>query len=286
MDSHLASTAHLTPAEGLLARLRLAEQGIESRLESFELVTWLWHLSVALHGVKLVVRSDDAERADAILGGEPLESAESHTTRRCAQCDESLPGDWFVCWRCGTDADAQRDESFFVETIRTPRILKVIENIEYLGPWLIVAAALVLFVPAIAFPFLLLCFVYLFRDAPEATNVVFTPEESAATPAADTPSDLAVETNRRALASAMFGLVWFPPLTLYSIWILLNHDDETGDTKIRLWRRAAWTFNFVGLWVAMSFIKVFVTSLDDGYLSWWMSQLFDTYLEISQGVAR
>lgn len=285
MESFLATAAYLTPAEGIMSRFRLAEAGIESRVESLDLVTWFWHLSLAFQGVKLVVRTDDAERASEILDSEPTEPGKSPTTRCCTECDENLPGDWFVCWRCGTDSTSERDESFFMEAIRPARILNVAQNVEYLGLWLVLATILIWIVPAVVFPFLLLSFVYLVRNQPEAIAAQFIPEDAAANPDTAITSDLDIDTNRRALASAMFGLVWFPPLTLYSLWLLLTHDDSSECAKIGLWRRAAWAFNFIGLLAFMSFLGLLVASLNDSYFSWWTSRFVAEYLETSSGFA-
>jgi hypothetical protein len=235
MDSYLATAAYLTPAEGLLSHARLADQGIESRVEGVDLVNWLWHLSLALRGVTLVVRAGDAQRAAEVLATPVPVTTESQATRQCGDCGETLPGDWLVCWRCGTNVDADRDPSFFAEAIRPMELVKFVEGVEFLGLWILFAAVLITIVPASVFAFALMLFVLSFRNQSQVVTVSFPPDEFAAYPDLSLRPDDDIETNRRALASAMFGLVWFPPLTLYSIWILLN-SDEVPNSQASLWR--------------------------------------------------
>jgi hypothetical protein len=284
MDSFLATSDYLTPAEAVISRARLADEGIESRLERLEIVTWLWHLSLAFRGVGLVVRSADAKRAAEILSDLPSERSEAKTTRQCVECGETLPSDWLVCWRCGVDETAHSDESFFVETTWPSRILSVASGVEYLGVWILLLALLITVAPVFIFPFVLMLFVLSFRNPPQPVNETFAPEEFAASPDETAESDIGIETSRRALASAMFGLVWFPPLTIYSMWILLQSDADGVSAKYRRWRRVAWLTNYFGLLTVMSGLGLLLEVLGEGDFTWGVLWFFDTFFDAARGL--
>ena len=79
-----------TPPEAELARNALALEGIESYLEGDTFVGWAWHLSDAVGGVKLLVGSDDTQRAIEILG--PPQSADDRASHSSAEATTVAPG--------------------------------------------------------------------------------------------------------------------------------------------------------------------------------------------------
>lgn len=70
MSDQLVEVARFGSAnEAAIARSVLDAAGISAVLDQEATATWLWHYGTALGGVKLRVRSSDADEARAILGG-------------------------------------------------------------------------------------------------------------------------------------------------------------------------------------------------------------------------
>ena len=68
MDDQLIKLATFASAnEAAVARNALEAAGIPASLDGDATATWLWHFGTALGGVKLFVRSSDADRAHDIL---------------------------------------------------------------------------------------------------------------------------------------------------------------------------------------------------------------------------
>jgi hypothetical protein len=267
MTSPVTIARFLTPLEGELARMRLAQEGIVCALGSADLLTWLWHFSFAFRGVSLEVRPIDAIRAIEILTIPQKLSTERETTHDCVHCGETLPGDWEVCWKCGTDLAGGRDELFFIELIRPTRALQYLSGTDYPG-FLILA---IVFALVIHPPFLVVAaltlFMYPFAKQVPAEQIACEPETYAALPWKPYMAFPGNELCRQGLASAMFGLGWLPPLTFYSIWLLIVSHTMSVDAKGRLWRKAAWAMNFITLAPIVFALAVLVDIEYDNSLS-------------------
>src|SRR5947207_6615887 len=103
MSQPIRIRRYLTPAEGELARMRLAQEGITALVESSEMLTWLWHYSNAFKGANLLVSSTDYDRATEILAPQAERLTSEAEPDYCKQCGEMFRATWVVCWRCGTD---------------------------------------------------------------------------------------------------------------------------------------------------------------------------------------
>jgi hypothetical protein len=278
--------AYLTPFEGQLACMRLGREGIFSRLENEELVTWLWHLSGAFRGVAVIVRSADRDRAAEILCPRQDATIVNTAMRKCAECGEILENDWDVCWQCGTNSFGHRDDAFLDEYIVQSQLLKHISGIDYL-PCLsiLVVAGMILFPPLV---FLVAVLVLLIPLNNQASSRLATirPEDLAATPAQPLTSDLGDERCRRALANAMFGFGWFPPLTIYSLWLLYDSLALPVGPKGRFWRRSAWAINVVSVIGATSFAYFLLKSADNWDVSRALHQFVREFLNLSAGLSR
>jgi hypothetical protein len=247
MSQPITIRRYLTPAEGELARMRLAHDGIAGHLENSELLTWLWHYSNALKGVNLLVSSADHERAieilapqDALLNGEAAPAY-------CKECGEMFPTNWSVCWKCGTDVSGDRDESFLAVTTYPSRILEYVASINGLGLLLIAIVAVIIWIPPLAFALVFLLVPIAFYEALPPQNVVLEPEDYAALPDTSSVDAIGNEFCRRAMASAMFGIKWLSLFTLYSLWLLYVSHSMPVDSQGRRWRIEAWVLNIASI---------------------------------------
>jgi hypothetical protein len=242
--------------EGELARARLNQVGIRSSLESAELLTWLWHCTYAFRGAALRVCSTDRDRALEVLNAG---DGEGIASRACVACGETLPSDWVVCWRCGTDADGNRDDKFFVDLFRHTALLAYLKGIQFFLLLLVLLAVLFALMPQVALLLALVLPMYAYPAHRERSTTAWEPEQDAALPEVTTVADEGDELCRRAMASAMFGFVWFPPLTLYSLWLLNVAWEIPASSKGRRRRRAAWILNVCSL-ITLGTVILFMLS--------------------------
>lgn len=258
----------MTPMEGELARAHLDWAGIASVLESADLETWFWHYIYAFRGVTLRVHSSDRERALEILASANESENAALLPRECGVCGESLPGDWNICWRCGTDAEGTRDEEFFVDRSGQSQLVSYLREFEYLPLLLFLLSAAFVFMPVISLILLMLLPAYAFPANWKTGDTTWEPEEHAALPVLSTSADAGDELCRRAMASALFGVGWFFPLTFYSLWLLYDARGVSVGANGRLWRYVAWAVNVVYLIaIAASWISFF-GSPSDGQFLW------------------
>jgi hypothetical protein len=243
MSQPIRIRRYLTPAEGELARMRLAQEGITALVENSELLTWLWHYLNALKGVNLLVSSADHERAIEILApqedlmdGEPMPAY-------CNDCGEMFPTNWSVCWRCGTNASGDRDESFLTVTTYPSPILEYVASINGLGLLLVAIVVVIIWIPPLAFALVFLLLPIAFYEALPPQNVVLEPEDYAALPEGPSVDAIGNEFCRRAMASAMFGIKWLSLFSLYSLWLLYVSHSMPVDSQGRRWRIEAWILN-------------------------------------------
>ena len=105
--------------EAHAAKNYLADNGIRAVLGNEQLVGNLWHLGNATGWVKLDVEEANAERARTLLRDAPARHAGPPSSDwRCANCRESVPKQFEVCWKCGAergDATSSLDPTFQAE---------------------------------------------------------------------------------------------------------------------------------------------------------------------------
>ncbi len=241
---HVAS--YLNSAEAELARVRLAMDNIPVWLENATLVLWCWYYSDAVGGVKVFVPEPEAERAWTILHPPRESDGEDRPLRTCPACEMQLDSAWTVCWRCGCTAEGERDPNFFEPPpplvpfpLRCPTsVTAAIVGIS--GPLLFLASGG--WVPLLLFWVFAVVLVLGLRGAWPA-------DEDTATP----PDDLLdrdeivvdVDSDTYTAVEAAVFRVWkaavfsfcFPPLALYSLWLLMRLDAPDAPLPPREQRR-------------------------------------------------
>jgi len=234
------------------------------------MLTWLWHLNNACHGVIVQVAASDSDRASEILATSSTHS-QSEATRECAQCGETLASDWCVCWRCGSDVEGAPDTAFLSESLRSSPFMEKLASVECLGLLFVLAILCVLMVPPMAI--IIAAIVMAELDNEQGPPIILTtqPEDFAARPERHSPEEIGNELCRRGMASAMFGIGWFPPLNLYSIWLLCVSHSMPVDTKGRTWRFGAWAMNIV--FVAITIVLLALALATESPLDLWYQAL-------------
>lgn len=102
-------TATANVAEAEMLRSVLEESGVRAFVDGAAANTALSHIGPALGGVKVFVRTVDAEQALEIIEEIRAESNVSTEPWFCGTCEESIDGSFDVCWSCGQDrANAER----------------------------------------------------------------------------------------------------------------------------------------------------------------------------------
>lgn len=217
----IASYWNLWEAELALARLKA--ENIPARLGNAALVFWAWHDANATGGVRVHVAARDAEAARAIVNPAHDEPAEGPPPWTCSTCGTQGFPSWDVCWNCGVSKDGiPEPEPCGDEAIRpeTPddvwektgsallvffaaMLLVTIFSISGVVSFL-AAAALVVFV------------LFLFRKQDSDERETDAAEDEGPRPAPVGRSSIV----ERAWRAAVFGCLVFPPLGLYSLWLL------------------------------------------------------------------
>ena len=159
--------------EGEIARIHLAEAGIEGYLENAELITWLWYLSNAFGGVRVFVAAEDADAATAILDNRAMLQADT-PWRTCIGCDEKLAGDWHLCWCCGTDSTGVHHNNSSSDAGSSLGLLARIDIVGYAGITLI--ATLMAVAPPFALLVALMLLLALLDYTPEPETTHEEPE--------------------------------------------------------------------------------------------------------------
>lgn len=98
-----------SPAEARLAMGRLLEAGISAHLEGELTANTLNYLGSGLGGVKILVSSEDVERARDILD-EACEPPVDVSPWKCSTCGTKVEGGFDACWSCGAERDFSKTE--------------------------------------------------------------------------------------------------------------------------------------------------------------------------------
>lgn len=248
--------SYLNSCEAELARIRLAMDEIPAWLENATLVTWCWHYSNAVGGVKLFVLEPHLRQASEVLSSatQPLESE----SWQCPGCRAEVYQDWNYCWSCGASKEGTADASFFAEqsatatdTDDTISNRSLINSIAFCAIFLFVIASepdITVFV----FPFVLLalivyglCFAADDSSQPDEIIASGVCREQQEPPEGIDADSVAREsyTILRLWQASVLSLFFFPPLALYVLWKLWRLDFRAGSPSPRDRRRywGAWT---------------------------------------------
>jgi hypothetical protein len=99
MPDLIPIASYPTSAEAELACGRLAAAGVPAKLDGAVVADMAWHIGSALGGVKVLVSSDDAEQAHAIL--QETDTEDETPAWDCPVCGAEVDAGFQVCWSCG-----------------------------------------------------------------------------------------------------------------------------------------------------------------------------------------
>ncbi len=214
-DKSVVVGEYATLAAAAMHQGLLEVAGIPAGLENETAGSVLGGYGPAIGGIRLRVRAEDVERAEAILGegaaepwvGEVFGDKEQERWT-CPNCGTAVEGDLAICWSCGSDREGHRDASF--EPASTPT--------DGIAP----------------------------EDGDE--DEIGAPAATAPSPAAaadlEADEDISASDQRalRALHQAVFGFFLFPLLLhLYSLYTLAAIDEQDdGPLSERGRRHRAW----------------------------------------------
>lgn len=257
----IASFWYLGEAE--LARARLAMEGISSRLENSSLLLWDWQVANATGGIGLLVKESESRLARVVLRLARRTARGFSELQACPSCGELLPSTWQICWHCAVEhSTAQASQASVGLDSETPAA----------GLLAVIAACGVLALFAAGSPGIAAAALYVVL-AGRAMNLARPqPEVEAAdrgTAAGEgetkggAASEQAEENAVRAWRAAVFGAFSFPPLLLYSLWLLLRMERGSDlSTRGRRRRRGALVlslFTFL-LWCLIVLVLVWPTA--------------------------
>jgi hypothetical protein len=224
----------LDPPRAELVRMALAREEIPSAFGSANFISWFWHYSNAVGGVKIYVRRREAKLAHKVLADARAKTAEGLPPWTCPACGQRVAGQWDACWHCGRWADGSQDGHAADDSASQPA-----GHAEPAAWWDVprvfavsASAALAMLLLArgpqlpLAFaPFAIVLYFLLRQFEPSSSGR--QPElQEAATPAGEYPSDRPATRSevsraivRRAWQAGGLG-IGFPPLGFYSMWLL------------------------------------------------------------------
>jgi hypothetical protein len=96
----------ITPEEAAMARAALEAEGIPACLDGAATAGNLWHVGLALGGVRLLVMDQHVESALKILEQREHPAADRQRAaapRSCPHCGIAAEPGFAVCWSCGED---------------------------------------------------------------------------------------------------------------------------------------------------------------------------------------
>jgi hypothetical protein len=218
--------SYLTVWEADWQRSLLADAGIPSGADNCAVVLWAWHYTQVVGGVKLYI--DDARLAEAVAilaGSMPDDHAppESMTTvRDCPQCGAELPADWDVCWQCSAVLEdnakvAMSHESEASEDV--PQTVRPIVAVLLLT-WAVISHGLVFGAELLAL--IVAAHFVVGHWAARMSPLSEDAEPDAALPDPPRRSEVGEAVALRAWRTAAFGCIWFPPLLLYALYLLVR----------------------------------------------------------------
>jgi hypothetical protein len=227
-----------TVYEADFQRALLTEAGIPCCTDNCFMVLWFWQYSQAVGGVKVYIDSTRLENAARVLVGDMSSGCESSEPEQpewpCPQCGAEVPAGWESCWQCAPELPANRDSAVASEAQGdlsrgdSPHFLLASAASVWLA-WSVISFGMqftiylgVVFAANILFSLLIS------GPGPVSGNANSADAEAEAaarvTPLLRWPSHAAKfnAVAQRAWRAAVVGLLWFPPLLLYSLCVLFR----------------------------------------------------------------
>ncbi len=238
-------------------------RGVSASLGSATLVLWAWHYRDAVGGVTVHVLHCDAERSRKILDRASCPARDDRPSWTCGTCSQPVDASWEICWNCGTSRDGAPPAPDAQQT--APEARRAVEDTA--GSDLIAIGVLLTMVALVATGDLFsmmaawaiaACSVAWWRRIP-ATRRDEAPREAPArqTQPLDDPAEESFDRPRRmgeslalrAWQASVVGILCFPPLLIYSTWLLARLSSSRIPMSARGDRRrwAAWTVSLSGL---------------------------------------
>ena len=278
-DRLIRLVSYLSLPEAEILRMRLAMDGVRSSLDNATLLLWFWHYGCMVRGVTVSVLDADVEAAEQILQlKHPVGSAREPEVP-CATCDAPIPKSWKLCWNCDETIDATADR---VGMDAPPTL-----DADGAAHWKATLSMLLWLLPLALIPlggFLAVCIAWCLMLV---TDIIFqrlgadvtTNEQDASSPSrpkgsnADSATDdwdvsttdedkqqyrgIAEDIALRAWRASVIGLLWFPPLVFYSMWLLWRCRRLPVSLRGRRRRLGAFVCSIIGLPMA-AFVTVAV----------------------------
>jgi hypothetical protein len=224
-------------AEADFARMVLLGQGIAATVANAAVVSWFWHYSLAIGGAQVLVRHADAESAWAVLYPPDEGGDTANGPAACAVCSESLHPGWQTCWQCGATVGEETGELPSDEQFGSPPGHSAGDVVKMVGVGVLVLATLSIWSPTWLAAVLLAVVVfcgchYLGRFWPDRFDP--GPGVPHHDDSAEFGAGIAEDIAARAWRASVFGVVWFPPLIYYSMYLL----HRLGRSGAPLTRRA------------------------------------------------
>jgi hypothetical protein len=286
----------LDVARADLAQAALARERLFVALENANFLSWFWHWSNAVGGVKILVRNDQADLARQVLAAARARSTDSLPPWVCPSCGQRVGGQWTACWQCGQGADGTPSSPAATgvaqpaasETQAGPRMSLSSLFVAVTG---IVLVVLLLksgpSLPLVLAPFVILLGVLLRQFEPSADRQ----SESQESPEPmDGPSEHLMTTRseisraivRRAWQASVIATLVFPPLGFYSmrlLWKLGQRNTPLGCAD--RWRSGmAFLFSAAAIGFCMSFAGAILLEFSGR----WFGGLMAESLNRSSGV--
>ena len=223
----IASYTNVWEAE--LSRCRLADKQIPAFLGNVVLVSWFWHFSNAVGGVTVHVARRDAKVASRIVTLIRTGTTKSQPSWTCPSCNATVSGSWLVCWQCGASADGNQALRCAEDEAVTEPVVESIQvnTAQYVALCVVVVLMAVVVCGGLLLTLATVPFVALFivfdacdwwRIHGTAVTERFRQSKGQCPKLKQRPVPNALVV--RAWRAAVFGFFVFPPLGLYSLWLL------------------------------------------------------------------
>jgi hypothetical protein len=258
-------SSNLSLWEAELGRARLAGEGISAWLDNATLVLWFWHYSNAVGGVKLHVLESDAERAREIVVPVQGQPGDSRPPWNCPVCGQRVDGGWEICWSCGSSVDGTPAPPRGAEKAPTESSSRVgaagQSGLLLWAAFALISVLLVtgrLFAATLAWAIFVLSVAWgrrLRSDEGESEGPTeedgheSEPDDDPARQSRERPRRMGEAIALRAWQASVLGFFWFPPLLLYSTWLLVRLNGSGLPVgRLGNYRRCAtWIISLAGI---------------------------------------
>ena len=235
-DDLVAVASCLDPPCADLVRMALAREGIPAAPGNANFLSWYWHYSNAVGGVLIYVRDREAQRACEVLAAARAKLAESLPPWTCPSCGQQVAGRWSACWQCGRVADGTPGQPLAEDAAAPPGGEAEVADTSGASRVIAVAVAIVMIVLLVTCRLKTIAFLAPLPSSCSSSSGCFNslprgrwshkPRQSRTfrrrPSGRPRGASSACAIVRRAWQSAVIGLVVFPPLNFYSMWLLLK----------------------------------------------------------------